>query len=123
MNTQEVASRYYELAKTGQIEKIQDELYSPDAVSIEPENESQLPIRVEGLAAMREKEQQFNQLVEEMHGGYCSEPIVTSFYFTCAQNMDVTLKGHERKVKDQICIFEVSDGKIVKEQFFYNDAY
>ena len=123
MTTQEVADRYYKLAQEGQIEKIQDELYSLDAVSIEPENKSQLPLSVEGLVAMRQKEQQFNQLVEEMHSGYCGEPVVTPFYFTCAQNMDVTLKGKERKIKEQIGVFEVKDGKIVKEQFFYNDAY
>lgn len=36
MTTQEVANRYYELAQQGQNEKIIDELYSPNIVSIEP---------------------------------------------------------------------------------------
>ncbi len=121
MTIQEVANRYYELAQRGQIEQIQDELYAPDAVSIEPQNDSQLPIRVQGLDAMREKEQQFYQLVDTMHGGFCGEPAVSSYHFACAMGMDVTLKGKARKIKEQIGVFAVTDGKIVSEQFFYND--
>jgi hypothetical protein len=121
MTTQEVANRYYELAQQGQLEKLQDELYSPNAVSIEPENDSQLPLEVIGLPAMRQKEQEFYQLIEQMHGGFCKEPIVSSYYFACTMGMDVTMKGKARRIKEQLGVFEVDKGKIVKEQFFYND--
>jgi hypothetical protein len=121
MTTQEVANRYYELAQKGQLEQIQDELYSPDALSIEPENDSNLPISVKGIAAMRQKEGQFYQLIEGMYGGFCNEPIVTTYHFACASGMDVMMKGKERKMKEQIGVFEVENGKIIKEQFFYND--
>ncbi|MBC8152285.1 MAG: nuclear transport factor 2 family protein [Bacteroidetes bacterium] len=123
MTTQEVADRYYDLAQKGQLGQIQDELYSPDAVSVEPENYSQLPLRVEGLAAMRQKEQQFYQLFDEMHGGSCGEPVVSGSYFSCAQSMDVTMKGQQRKIKEQLGVFEVVDGKITTEQFFYKDTH
>lgn len=33
--------------------------------------------------------------------------------------MDVTLKGMGRRQMDEIAVYEVKDGKIVKEQFFY----
>ncbi len=121
MTTQEVANRYYQLAQQGQLEKIQDELYAPDAVSIEPENDSQLPLKVVGLPAMRQKEQQFYQLIEQMHGGFCNEPVVSGFYFACTMGMDVTMKGKARRIKEQLGVFEVDKGKIVKEHFFYND--
>lgn len=39
MTTQEIADRYYELAQQGQIQQIKDELYAPDTVSIESEND------------------------------------------------------------------------------------
>lgn len=123
MTTQEVADRYYDLAQKGQLGQIQDELYSPDAVSVEPENYSQLPLPVEGLAAMRQKEQQFYQLFDEMHGGSCGEPVVSGSYFSCAQSMDVTMKGQQRKIKEQLGVFEVVDGKITTEQFFYKDTH
>lgn len=123
MTTKQVASRYYALAQQGgQLEQIQDELYAPTAVSIEPVNNSHLPLRVEGLQAMRQKEQQFyQQMVAQIHGGFCSEPVVSSYHFACAMGMDVTLKGQARRLKEQIGVFEVRDGKIVKEEFFYND--
>jgi limonene-1,2-epoxide hydrolase len=35
--------------------------------------------------------------------------------------MDAKMKGKERKTKGQIGVFEVRNGKIVKEQFFYDD--
>ncbi|MBO0930894.1 SnoaL-like domain-containing protein [Fibrella aquatilis] len=122
MTTQEVANRYYELAQRGQIEQIQDELYASTAVSIESENESDLPIRVVGLPAMRQKEQQYYQQVAEMHGGQSGVPIVAGRFFACTQSMDITLKGQPRRNKEQVCVFEVIDGKIVSEQFIYNDA-
>jgi hypothetical protein len=33
--------------------------------------------------------------------------------------MDVTMKGQGRMNMDEIAVYEVKDGKIVKEQFFY----
>jgi hypothetical protein len=122
MTTQEVADRYHELARRGEIRTIQDELYAPDAVSIEPENDSRMPLRVKGLEALRQKEQQYYQdMVEEMHGGASEEPIVSPAHFACVQSMDVTLKGRGRTYKVQLGVFTVDQGKIVSEQFFYDD--
>ncbi|UOQ51608.1 SnoaL-like domain-containing protein [Hymenobacter cellulosivorans] len=119
---QEIADRYYALAQRGQIHQIQDELYARDAVSIEPENVSQLPITVRGIEALRDKEALLEAQIEARHGGFCGQPIVASYYFACTMGMDVTLKDRGRVQKDQVGVFEVADGHIVKEQFFYNDA-
>jgi hypothetical protein len=121
MTTQQVAKRYYELIQQHQYEQIQHELYSANVVSIEPENDTNLPLVVEGLEALRRKEGVFYAHVEEMHGGYMSEPVVSSFFFSMMTGMDVTMKGKQRRLKDQIGVFEVRNGKIVKEQFFYDD--
>jgi hypothetical protein len=122
MTVQEIATRYHAMAQTGQYAKIQDELYASDCVSVESENYSDLPIRVVGFAAMRQKEGKFFQQVEAMHGGYCHEPLVCGSFFTCAQGMDVTMKGQKRKQKDQLAVFEVVNGKIALEHFFYADT-
>jgi hypothetical protein len=71
------------------------------------------------LDAIKKKGEQFNEMVEEMHGGYVGEPIVAGNYIALAMGMDVTFKGMGRKKMDEIAIYEVRDGKIVKEQFFY----
>jgi hypothetical protein len=121
MTTQEVANRYYELIQMHRYEQIQNELYTSTAVSIEPENASNLPLVVKGIDELRKKEGLFFSQVEEMHEGYMSEPVVSTFFFSMMTGMDVTMKGKQRKKKEQICVFEVRNGKIVREQFFYND--
>lgn len=116
--THAVASRFNELAQTGQWDKIQDELYATNAVSIEPPGAPGL-VSVEGLAAIKTKGQQFQAMVEEMHGGYCTEPVVAGNHFSVAMGMDVTMKGAGRMKMDEIAVYEVKEGKIVKEQFFF----
>ena len=117
MTTQQVADRFYELAKEGRWEDIQSELFSEDAKSIEPQH-APLPL-AEGLSAIRKKAEQWQEMTEETHGGYCNEPIVAGNFFACAMGMDVTLKGQGRSTMDEIALYEVRDGKIVQEQFFY----
>jgi len=58
-------------------------------------------------------------MVEEVHGGWASEPIVAGNFISVAMGMDVTMKGQGRMNMDEIALYEVKDGKIVKEQFFY----
>lgn len=118
MTTQDVANRYSALVKEGNWAAIQDELYSADAVSIEPEGGSFLK-NVSGMEAIKQKGKEFNEMVEEMHGGSCSEPVVGGKFFSVAMSMDATMKGMGRMNMDEIAVYEVKDGKIVKEQFFF----
>lgn len=117
MTTKEVAARFWELAQQGQYDQIQDELYADNVRSLEP-NEDFLP-SVQGLDKVREKGKAFNAMVEAMHDGYCTEPAVGGNYFTCAMGMDITMKGQGRMQMDEVAVYEVKDGKIVTEQFFF----
>lgn len=119
MNTQEVANRFYELAQQGNWDAIQDELFSAEAQSIEPDFAPQ-PV-VKGIEAIKQKGVNFNNMTEEVHGGYCNEPVIAGDFFSCAMGMDCTFKGQGRVKMDEIAVYEVQNGKIVKEQFFYND--
>lgn len=118
MTTQEVANRLAELFKEGKWMEAQNELFSQDAVSIEPEHAQGFKT-VEGLDNIRKKGQQWSEMVEEMHGGWAGDPIVGGNYIAVAMGMDVTVKGMGRSKMDEVCVYEVKDGKIVKEQFFY----
>ncbi|MGH2647313.1 MAG: SnoaL-like domain-containing protein [Ginsengibacter sp.] len=118
MTTQDVADRFNELAQTGQWAQIQSELYAGNAISIEPENSPGMR-SAEGLDAIEQKGKQFGEMVEEMHGGYSNEPQVAGKHFAVAMGMDVTMKGQGRMKMDEIAVYEVKEGKIVKEQFFY----
>ena len=118
MTTQEVASRFNELAQQGNWDKIQEELFTDDAESIEPAHSIGLQ-SARGRDGLKQKAEMFNSMVEEMHGGYSSEPVVAGNYFAIAMGMEATMKGQGRIKMDEIALYEVRDGKIVKEQFFY----
>ena len=118
MTTQDVASRFNELAQTGQWDKIQNELFADNAVSIEPPNSPGMQ-SADGMEAIREKGKQFGEMVEEMHGGYTTAPVVGGNFFSVGMGMDCTMKGMGRQKMDEIALYEVRDGKIVREQFFY----
>jgi hypothetical protein len=117
--TAEVAARFNELAKEGNWDQIQDELFADNAVSIEPPGSPGLQ-SAEGLPAIKEKGKKFNEMVEQLHDGYSTDPVVAGNFFSVSMGMDVTLKGMGRIRMDEIAVYEVKDGKIVKEQFFYN---
>jgi hypothetical protein len=120
MTTQEVAQRFNELAQAGEWGKVQEELYAENAESIEPAHAAAMGMgNAKGLDAIRKKGEAFNQMVEEMHGGYSTEPVVAGNFFTVAMGMDMTMKGMGRSKMDEIAVYEVKDGKIVKEQFFF----
>ena len=118
MTTQEVANRMNELFKENKWMEAQDELFADEAVSIEPENSPGLK-SVKGKAAIKQKGDDFNAMVEDMHGGWVSEPLVAGNFISFGMGMDVTMKGQGRMKMDEIAVYEVKDGKVVREQFFY----
>ena len=118
MTTKEIANRMSELFKENKWTEIQDELFSQDAKSIEPAHAQGMQT-VEGLDAIKKKGEMFNAMVEEMHSGWVGEPIVGGNYIAVSMGMDVTMKGSGRMNMDEICLYEVKDGKIVREEFFY----
>ena len=74
---------------------------------------------LEGKEAVIQKGIQFNEMVEEFHGFETSEPIVAGNHFSVRMKMDVTFKGAPRSSMEEIALYEVKEGKIVSEQFFY----
>lgn len=117
MTTQEVAQRFYELARQGQFDQIQRELYSPAAKSIEPVN---FPWQsVSGLDSIIQKSKDWNAQIEEYHEGHATIPQVAGNFFTCTLKMDFTTKDKRRIVFEEVAVYEVKEGKIVSEQFFY----
>ena len=122
MNTQQIANRLVELCRDGKGQQAQDELYSNDAVSVEMEGmkASGMPTVAKGMDAIREKGRVFNEGIEAVHGGTVGDPIVTGNWFAITMTMDATMKGRGRINMEEICVYQVRDGKIVREQFFYD---
>ena len=118
MTTQEIANRLSQLFKENKWMEAQQELFSQDAESIEPPNSPGLQ-SVKGMDAIKKKTDDFNNMIEEMHGGWTGEPIVAGNYIAVAMGFDATMKGQGRSKMEEIALYEVKNGKIVKEQFFY----
>ena len=118
MNTQEVANRLVELCREGKNIDAINELYADNVVSHEAAG---VPMeKAEGKEAVIEKNNHWYSTVEEVHSASVSDPIVTGNFFACTMDMDVTYKEHGRVTMNEICVYEVKDGKIISDQFFYN---
>ena len=118
MTTQEVANKLTAYMRQGQIFEAQAELYADDIVSVEPEG-PMAPAITKGKEAVAEKGKQFAAMIEERHGGSCSDPVVGGRYFSMSMSLDATMKGMGRQLLEEVCVYEVKDGKIVHEQFLF----
>lgn len=117
MKTNEIALRLVALCREGQWKAAQQELFAADALSIEAYATPGFDKETKGLAAIAEKGEKFEAMVETMHAGTVSDPLVAGSSFACTMSMDVTMKGQPRMQMTELCVYEVKDGKIVSEQF------
>ena len=118
MTTQEIANKLVHFCREGKNVEAINELYADNVVSLEPKG-SQAE-RVEGKEGVLAKNNQWLEMVEEFHSSVISDPLVAGNHFACSMKMDVTMKGMGRITMDEICVYEVADGKIISDQFFYN---
>ena len=116
--TQQVAARFHELAQQEKWFEIQDELFSDDIKSIEPPGSPYFP-NAEGKLAVRKKADDFVKRIEAAGRLYTSEPLVAGNHFAVRREKELTVKETGRVYIDQIMLYEVKEGKIVSEQFFY----
>ncbi len=117
MTTQEIADRFVELCRKQEWQQIYTELYSNEAESIEPAG-TPWPA-AKGMDAIAKKGEQWQDMVEEAHGMEISDPLVASDYFTVRMISDNTMKGMGRVKFEELSMYQIEGGKIVKEQFFY----
>ncbi len=116
--TQEVAMRFNELAQQEKWFQIQDELFAENVRSVDPSDSPYFGY-AEGKAQVRKKGEDFVKRIEVFHRGSTTEPLVTGNHFTVGRSKDMTVQGHGRIQIDEIMLYEVKDGQIVLEQFFY----
>lgn len=118
LTTQEVAARFHELAQQEKWFEIQDEFFAENVKSIDPSNSPYFG-NAEGKAAVRKKGEDFVGRIKEAHHLYTSEPLVSGNHFVVGREKDITVQPHGRIQIKQIMLYEVKDGQIVLEQFFY----
>ena len=118
LTTREIADRFNELAQQEKWFEIQEKLFSDDVKSIDPPGSPYMGY-AEGREEVRKKGQDFVKKITELHGVSTTEPLVTANHFAVGRMMDITVQPHGRVRIEEIMLYEVRDGKIVSEQFFY----
>lgn len=121
MDTKEIANQLVAWCKAGDFEKPYQNLYSPNIVSIENDGTSEGGL-VKGFEGIQQKGEWWKENFE-VHNTTVSEPIVANNWFSLRFEMDTTHKpSGQRSTMSEIAVYEVKDGKIVKEQFFYDEV-
>ncbi len=118
LSTREVAERFNELAQQEKWFEIQDELFAENVRSIEPANSPYFK-NVEGKETVRKKGEDWVKRIEGAHGRHTTNPIAAGNHFVVGRQVDITVQGLGRIKIDELMLYEVKDGKIVSEQFFY----
>jgi hypothetical protein len=118
MTTKEIAEQLVNMCRNGQVEEAKEKLFAEDITSTEP-REGLLPKEVKGMDAIRNKAALFISTVESFYGSTISDPLIAGDYFSITSDTDLQMKGGERNTSTELCVYEVSGGKIVSEQFFY----
>lgn len=118
MTTEEIANRLVELMRKGDYDTCFSELFSQDVINMEPEGSPWGVVK--GIEAIKKKGEEYGKLVEQVHSSEISDPLVAKNFITLVMKMRVTFKGATEPFdNDEVCVYEVQDGKIVKEMFFY----
>lgn len=120
MTNQEIATRLYELCDQGKGDDAYNELFSEDATSTEPNmSKGGAMETLKGIAAMKERAVHFNNMLEEMHGGYTNKPTVFGNHIFIEMGLDATMKGMGRIDMKEMAHYVIADGKIISQEFFY----
>ncbi len=118
LTTQEVAARFDELARQELWFEIQDELFADNVRSIDPPNSPYFKY-AEGKVAVRKKGEEWVAKIKAVHGTHTTRPVIGGNHFTVGRGVDITVEGFGRIKIDEVMLYEVKDGQIVLEQFFY----
>jgi len=118
MTTQEVATRFNELAQQEKWFEIQDEFFADNVKSIEPPGSPYFGY-AEGKSSVRKKAEEFVKKIQDFHGAYTTQPVTGGNHFAVGRGMEIIVEGFGRIKIDQIMLYEVKDGQIISEQFFY----
>lgn len=119
MSISEIANQYVTLYKQGKDVKA---LYSADAVSVEAWTPPGMNREAVGLPAIVAKGEWW-LANNEVHSSSVTGPWPHGDRFIVGFQFDVTMKpSGQRMQMDEMGLFTVKDGKIVREEFFYQTA-
>jgi len=119
-STAAVAKELVTLCRAGRNMEAIERLYSPNIESIESVGTPEYPAVLRGIDAVRAKNQRWLES-NVIHSAEAHGPFVGDDQFAVHYVFDTTNKGSgQRAQMQEMALYTVKDGQIVREQFFYN---
>ncbi len=121
MSNIEIGTRLVKLCQEGKSLQAVEELYDEKIISLEAQGSDALPARMEGIDAVRGKNQWWFD-AHEVHSEVATGPFCghRDDQFAVKFDLDVTLKeSGARSQMSEFALYTVKDGKIVQEEFLY----
>jgi ketosteroid isomerase-like protein len=121
-STATVAEELVSFCRAGRNADAINTLYSPDIVSVESMGNESMPREQKGIDAIRGKNQWWAEN-NEVHSATVDGPFLSDDKFAVYYNYDVTFKPTgKRNNMEEMALYTVKDGKVVREQFFYRTS-
>ncbi|HVT04937.1 MAG TPA: nuclear transport factor 2 family protein [Thermoanaerobaculia bacterium] len=123
MDIKQVGDKLVELCKQGKHLEAIDAIYDKNIVSVEAMSGGpDMPAEMHGIDAIRGKNEWW-LANHEVHSGDAKGPYVNGDRFAVDFNFDITPKvgpmEGKRHTMQEVALYTVKDGKIVREEFFY----
>ena len=119
MNTMDIANKMIALCREGKNLEALDTLFANDVVSVEAGGPPGMNREANGLAAVKGKGEWW-VANHEVHSALITGPWPHDDRFIVGFKYDVTNKpSGTRMVMDEVGLYTIRDGKIVREEFFY----
>ena len=118
MNTMDIANKLVELCRQGNNQDAKS-MYAADAVSVEAFAMPSMEREAKGLAAIQAKGEWW-RANHEIHSAAVTGPWPHGDRFIVGFQYDVTNKPSGQRIKmDEVGLYTIANGKIVREEFFY----
>jgi hypothetical protein len=119
-STTTVAEELVSLCRAGRNLDAINQFYAPDIVSVESMGNEQMPREMKGIDAIMGKNKWWSEN-NTVNSATVEGPFIAdSDKFAVYYNYDVTAKQTgQRNQMEEMALYTVKDGKIVREQFFY----
>ena len=120
MNTMDIANKMVELCRLGKNMEALSTLFADDVVSVEAAASPGMEREARGLAAVKAKGEWW-LAKHEIHSAALTGPWPHGDRFIVGFQYDVTNKPSGQRMKmDEVGLYQIRDGKIVREEFFYH---
>lgn len=120
MDAKQVGEKLVELCKAGKNEEAITSLYDKDIVSLEAQAAPGQPAETRGRDACLGKSKWWREN-NTVHGATVRGPYPLADRFAVAFSYDITPKQTgKRMTMDEVALYWVKNGKIVREEFMYS---